>query len=115
MAKQTRAQRRARRAEQERQGNGTDARPVQRQTTTRVARTEPAAAPPGERRGFPGSGFRRFVGESAAELKKVEWPGQQQLIQGTAVVLIACVIVGTYLWVADLAFKRLVQHVFLGQ
>ena len=84
MAKQTRAQRRARRAEQERQqGNGADAR----------------ARPPQMR---------------AAELKKVEWPGQQQLIQGTAVVLIACVIVGTYLWLADLAFKRLVQHVFLG-
>jgi preprotein translocase subunit SecE len=30
-------------------------------------------------------------------------------------VLIACIVVGTYLWVADLAFKRLVQNVFLGQ
>jgi hypothetical protein len=30
-------------------------------------------------------------------------------------VLIACVIVGTYLWVSDLVFKRLVQNVFLGQ
>ena len=111
MARQTRAQRRARRAEQGRQGNGADARPVQRQPQMAgVARAEPAV----ERR-FPGSGFRRFVGESAAELKKVEWPGQQQLIQGVAVVLIACVIVGAYLWLADLAFKRLVQNVFLGQ
>ena len=110
MAKQTRAQRRARRAEQLRQqGNGADAR-VQRQAQVRAA--EPAA--PSERQ-VPGSGVRRFVGESAAELKKVEWPGQQQLIQGVAVVLIACVIVGTYLWLADLAFKRLVQNVFLGQ
>jgi len=113
MAKQTRAQRRARRAEHERQQYGGDARVVQRQAPVRVPNAEPAAVT-GERR-LPGSGFRRFVGESAAELKKVEWPGQQQLIQGTAVVLIACVIVGAYLWVADLAFKRLVQHVFLGQ
>src|SRR2546430_17448778 len=75
-----------------------------------VARAEPAV----ERR-LPGSGIRRFVGESAAELKKVEWPAQQQLIQGTAVVLIACIIVGTYLWLADLAFKRLVPNVFLGE
>jgi preprotein translocase subunit SecE len=109
VAKQTRAQRRARRAEQERQqGNGADARA--RPAQMRAA--EPAAV--ATERQIPGSGFRRFVGESAAELKKVEWPGQQQLIQGTAVVLIACVIVGTYLWLADLAFKRLVQHVFLG-
>ena len=55
-----------------------------------------------------------FIRESWAELKKVDWPGQNQVIQGTAVVLIACVIVGTYLWLADLAFKRLVQNVFLG-
>ena len=75
-----------------------------------AARAEPVV----ERR-LPGSGFRRFVAESAAELKKVEWPGQQQLIQGVAVVMIACIIVGAYLWLADLAFKRLVQNVFLGQ
>jgi preprotein translocase subunit SecE len=111
VAKQTRAQRRARRAEQERQQNGGDARPVPRQAQVpAVTSAEPAV----ERR-LPGSGFRRFVGESVAELKKVEWPGQQQLIQGTAVVLIACIIVGTYLWLADLAFKRLVQNVLLGQ
>ena len=110
MARQTRAQRRARRAEQERQGNGADARPVQRQPQMAgVGRAEPAV----ERR-LPGSGVRRFIGESAAELKKVEWPGQQQLIQGVTVVIIACVIVGTYLWLADLGFKRLVQNVFLG-
>jgi preprotein translocase SecE subunit len=111
VARQTRAQRRARRAEQERQGNGADARPVQRQPQLAgAARAEPVV----ERR-LPGSGFRRFVAESAAELKKVEWPGQQQLIQGVAVVMIACIIVGTYLWLSDLAFKRLVQNVFLGQ
>jgi preprotein translocase subunit SecE len=110
MAKQTRAQRRARRAEQQRQGNGAEARPAQRQPQMRAA----APATEAESR-LPGSGIRRFIGESAAELKKVEWPGQQQLIQGVAVVLIACVIVGTYLWLSDLAFKRLVQNVFLGQ
>jgi preprotein translocase subunit SecE len=110
MARQTRAQRRARRAEQERQGNGAEVRPVQRQAPMR-----PAAPPTASERQIPGSGVRRFISESAAELKKVEWPGQQQLIQGTAVVLIACVIVGTYLWLADLAFKRLVQNVLLGQ
>jgi preprotein translocase subunit SecE len=110
MAKQTRAQRRARRAEQERQQNGGDARPVQRPAQMRTA-TAPVAA----ERHLPGSGLRRFISESIAELKKVEWPTQPQLIQGVTVVLIACAIVGTYLWLADLAFKRLVQNVFLGQ
>jgi preprotein translocase SecE subunit len=110
VAKQTRAQRRARRAEQERQQNGAEARPVQRQAQVRAP-----AAPTAAERHVPGSGFRRFVGEAIAELKKVEWPTQPQLIQGVTVVLIACAIVGTYLWLSDLAFKRLVQNVFLGQ
>ena len=57
----------------------------------------------------------RFVNESAAELKKVEWPGQNQVIQGTVVVLVACLIVGTYLWLNDQVWKHFVAKVLLGQ
>ena len=64
---------------------------------------------------MPGGGTRRFIGESWGELRKVEWPGQKQVLQGTAVVLIACAIVGAFLWVADLALERVVQNVLLGQ
>ena len=35
------------------------------------------------------SGFRRFFVESWGELRKVEWPSQSHVIQGTVVVLIA--------------------------
>ena len=51
----------------------------------------PAAEPVPSRDGrhVPGQGGKRFISESWAELKKVDWPGQQQLIQGTVVVLIA--------------------------
>jgi len=55
----------------------------------------------------------QFVHESWGELKKVEWPTQKQIIQATVVVLVACIIVGTYLWLADLVFKPLVEKVFL--
>jgi len=34
-------------------------------------------------------------------------------MQGTVVVLVACVIVGTFIFVADIAFKHLVQDVLL--
>ena len=61
------------------------------------------------------AGARAFAGESWGELKKVEWPNQAQVIQGTAVVLIACLIVGVYLYANDLIWKRVVQNVFLGQ
>jgi len=53
------------------------------------------------------------VRESWAELRKVDWPTQSQVIQATIVVLIACAIVGVYLWGADLVFRRLVENVFL--
>jgi preprotein translocase subunit SecE len=56
-----------------------------------------------------------FIRESWEELQKVEWPTQSQVVQGTIVVLVACIIVGIYLWGADQIFRRLVQQVFLGQ
>jgi preprotein translocase subunit SecE len=56
-----------------------------------------------------------FIRESWEELHKVEWPTQSQVVQGTVVVLVACVIVGIYLWGADQIFRRLVQQVFLGE
>ena len=57
----------------------------------------------------------RFVNEAVAELKKVEWPGQNQVIQGTVVVLVACAIVGVYLWLNDQVWKHFVSKVLLGQ
>ena len=110
MARQTRSERRARRAAQAESKAALERGRARPQVRPPV---EPAKSPDGAPR-VPGGGGRRFVNESIAELKKVEWPGQQQLIQGTAVVLIACVIVGTYLFIADQLFKRFVQHVLLG-
>ena len=57
----------------------------------------------------------RFIRESWAELQKVEWPGQNQVIQGTIVVLVACAVVGAFLYVNDAIWKQVVQKVFLGQ
>ena len=71
-----------------------------------AVRTQPTQ--PEERRG-------NFVAESWAELKKVEWPGQAQVIQGTVVVLIACIVVGTYLYLNDLLWKPVVSNFLLGQ
>ena len=56
----------------------------------------------------------RFVRESWAELHKVEWPSRAQVVQGTIVVIIACVIVGTFLYTCDQVFKPFVRNVLLG-
>jgi preprotein translocase subunit SecE len=63
-----------------------------------------------ERRG----GFRGFIAESIGELKKVEWPGKRQLFSATVVVIIAVAVVGTYLWIADLALSHFVKNVLLN-
>jgi preprotein translocase subunit SecE len=112
MARSTRQQRRQRRA----QAAGTPPlRPAPRPRPTAEEEPREPAAPRAERRdevrsGTPGV---RFFQESWAELKKVEWPSQQQLISGTAVVIIACLITGVYLYANDQVWQYVVKHLFL--
>jgi preprotein translocase SecE subunit len=119
MARQNRQERRARRAQQQPAlAGGPPQRPpappvpptAQSDSEPRRPRRE---AGPAERRRIPGSGAIQFIQEAVAELKKVEWPSQKAVVSGTAVVLIACVIVGTYLWLNDQLWKYVVQHVLL--
>ena len=116
MAKQTRQQRRDRRAQQQPAlAGGPPPRTPPRSTANGGSNVdpEPVRKPRSDERHIPGSGPIRFVQEAWAELKKVEWPSQKAVISGTAVVLIACVIVGTYLWLNDQLWKYVVQHVLL--
>jgi preprotein translocase subunit SecE len=113
VARNTRQRRRQRRG---RPQDGEEQQSVTQRARTRQQQVRPAAQPPktqpGSRR-VPGGGTKRFVSESWAELKKVEWPNQSQVIQGTIVVIIACAIVGAYLWIADLTFKPFVRDILL--
>ena len=68
------------------------------------ARIAGEVAPHDKRRGG-------FIRESWAELQKVEWPGQSQVIQATVVVLIACIVVGVYLYANDILWKHVVQRI----
>ena len=117
MARQTRQERRARRAQQEPAlAGGPPSRPPAPPTANggseprRSGGGKPRATSSEERRG---SGAIHFIQESIGELKKVEWPDQKAVVSGTAVVLIACVIVGAYLWLNDEVWKYVVQHVLL--
>jgi preprotein translocase subunit SecE len=118
MARQNRQERRARRAQQQPAlaGGPPQRPPVAPPAPTAQSESEPRrprreAGTEGRR--IPGSGAIRFIQESIAELKKVEWPSQKAVVSGTAVVLIACVIVGTYLWLNDQLWKYVVQHLLL--
>ncbi|HEY2310114.1 MAG TPA: preprotein translocase subunit SecE [Gaiellaceae bacterium] len=115
MARSTRQERRQRRAK----AAGTPPlRPTPRARPTTEEEPpppQPAAEAKPERKdevrsGVPGI---RFLRESWAELNKVEWPNQQQLISGTAVVLVACLITGVYLYANDRLWEYVVKHVLL--
>ena len=93
---------------------GRRTRPPARPTANADAEPRRAGARrAGTERHIPGSGPIRFIQESIGELKKVEWPNQKAVVSGTAVVLIACIIVGAYLWLNDELWKYVVQHVLL--
>jgi preprotein translocase subunit SecE len=116
MARPTRSQRRARR---EAQAQSSGAGPGAAQGAAQRARSRQRQVRPGAQPQKAQTGRKeprergKFVKESWGELKKVDWPNQKQVITGTVVVLIACGIVGAYLYLADLVFKPLVQQVFL--
>ncbi len=106
MARQTRAQRRALRAAE----TGGPPRRPDRPTANGGGGPErrPEQQPHEAKRRF------SFVRESWAELNKVEWPGQSQVIQATVVVLVACIVVGAYLFANDKLWQPVVQRL-VGQ
>ena len=116
MARETRRQRR----DQRKNSTGS---PPRGEGRAAAARARPPAAGESQHDSLPRlqTGRReprqrgRFVKESWGELQKVEWPSRAQVIQGTIVVIIACVIVGTFLYAADQIFKPFVRNVLLGQ
>ena len=106
MARPTRQARRERREQQ--RADGTAERTRRPQAVAAGEAEAQVAAPVSHRGGVIG-----FIGECWAELQKVEWPNQKQVITGSVVVLVACTIVGTYLWAVDLILKPLINNVLI--
>ena len=67
-----------------------------------------AEAAKGERKR---SGVIAFLASCIAELRRVQWPDRETLIQATAVTLVFVIVAALYLGVLDLAFNWLVQSV----
>jgi preprotein translocase subunit SecE len=115
VARQTRAQRRARRQQQDAAAESQAAltkRAVARDERAKGDGVEEVEARRAKDQVF-GGRVGRFLAECWGELKKVEWPTQNHVIQATIAVLVACIIVGFYIWVADRVFQKLVQDVLL--
>ena len=116
MARETRGQRRRAKAKASGKELEPKQKPAAQRARQRQAQVRPAAQPTSVQTGRREPRERgKFVKEAWAELKKVEWPSRGQVVQGTIVVLIACIIVGAYLYAADQTFKPFVRNVLLGQ
>ncbi|EPG73421.1 preprotein translocase, SecE subunit [Leptospira broomii serovar Hurstbridge str. 5399] len=48
-----------------------------------------------------------FIQECREELKKVQWPNRQEVVQSTFVVLATVLFFSTFLFLSDMAFVRL--------
>ena len=106
MARETRRQRRAARA-----AAGTPAPASRRSRATQV---RPSQQPIKQQTGRKSENQRgQFVRESYGELRKVDWPTRKQTFQGVIVVIIACAIVGAYLWGLDQVIRPFVHRVLL--
>jgi preprotein translocase SecE subunit len=113
MAKPSRQQRRERRAQQPALA-GAGAPPTAPTPRTARGGDEPERRRPEQRAETQGGGGPiGFVRESYAELKKVEWPDQKAVISGTVVVIVACAIVGAYLYLNDQVWSYVIKHVLL--
>lgn len=56
-------------------------------------------------------GVIAFLSSCIAELKRVQWPDRDTLIQATAVTVVFVVVAAVYLGLLDLAFNWLVQRI----
>lgn len=57
------------------------------------------------------SGVVAFLSSCIAELKRVQWPDRDTLIQATAVTVVFVIVAAVYLGVLDLAFNWLMQRI----
>ncbi|MBN2370957.1 MAG: preprotein translocase subunit SecE [Vicinamibacteria bacterium] len=55
--------------------------------------------------------LKAFVTEVKSELKKVTWPGRQEVRSTTIVVILTTVFFGFYLWALDVGFSQLMSLV----
>lgn len=80
---------------------------------------EPARAPKERRRAAPPpkskeerTGFRQFVKEVRQELRKVAWPTRQETINYSIIVLVALVIMTSFIAAIDWVFSNAILRLF---
>ena len=55
---------------------------------------------------------REFWRDTNSEMKKVTWPGKNEVVGTTVVVLVATVVFALYLWGCDVVFYKAIDFLF---
>jgi preprotein translocase subunit SecE len=56
-------------------------------------------------------GFRRFLDEVVAELRKCSWPSKPELFESTVMVIAATVLLGAFVGISDFGLVRVLSAV----
>jgi len=57
-------------------------------------------------------GIKQFVGEVAAEMKKVSWPTREQLRESTAVVIVVSLVITSIVAIMDWGLTSVFDFIF---
>ncbi|PKK91443.1 MAG: preprotein translocase subunit SecE [Candidatus Wallbacteria bacterium HGW-Wallbacteria-1] len=56
--------------------------------------------------------LQKFLKEVRSELKKVAWPGKNEVIVNTTAVIVVSIICGLYIGLVDYAFRKILLNIF---
>ena len=59
----------------------------------------------------PWTRLRDYAADVRVEMKRVTWPGKQEIYGTTVMVLITIFVLGFYFWICDQIFSRVVQRI----
>jgi len=85
---------------------GEDGEPIRKRQAAK-GRQQPAPRTKSER-----TSPRQFVREVAAELRKVAWPTRSETINYSIIVLVALIVLTTFIFCVDYLFSQLVLKLF---
>lgn len=54
---------------------------------------------------------RGFLNDVQSEFRKITWPPQQEMVNGTVAVLVIVVVMATFLGIVDFGLSRMMQMV----
>ncbi|MBE6809508.1 MAG: preprotein translocase subunit SecE [Ruminococcaceae bacterium] len=50
-----------------------------------------------------------FLKDYKSEIKKIVWPGLNDVVKNTLIVLVMCLIIGAFIWLLDLGLGKLIE------